>query len=631
MTAGDGGDNMFSEWLARPTDAPSAEAKPVSVPGKPSAFAGEESVTYQTTFSDPRDGGSEAAVLELRGLYAHAEIEIAGRPLDDGSAVTQTTDDSFVVTHDAYFAPSSIPFVPAAEEENDLRITVWSPEDRFGGLYETPTIPDSEAVPGIWWECSLTACSLPAVTRIDAQPEITGEDATVHVETTVLTDGPLDDHISYSIRPHGELKTRGFMQRGAVETDTAGKTTVTHSLELHDPARWWPHELGPQNRYAIRAKLDDDEHTVTTGVVELTQQDDQLLVNGQPFVPRGVNTITTELDDIDRALSLNANFIRAPAHVLPTSFYERCDEEGLLVWQDMPLTGPGDFDVERGQTLASLLSRTRSRHPSLGVFSVHNEPVEIAPDGLGAGLLDRLRLRYRAWKASYDTGPAEEIASALAGPRPTYPVVGGPGTAENVGAYYPGWRYGTAASIETLLERYPVSLVAAYGAGTVTNGPQDVSETDSSLYERHAASVTGSQEYQQSVLETVTGHLRMEGTGAFVSTLRDIGPAGMGIYQHDGRPKPSAKSLTASFEPLQAFLRDPTPGASEVVIINDRPQGFDGELHWSAGDKQGSFDVTLPEHGVLTGEPIAISEEAESVTLRLADATSSVTNVYHLS
>lgn len=630
MTAGDGGRNMFSEWLARPTDVPAGKAKPVSVPGKPSEFAGEESVTYQTTFADPRDDASEAAVLELRGLYAHAEIEVAGRPLDE-SAVEQTDDNRFVVTHDAYFAPCSIPFVPATAEENDLQITVHAPQDRFGGLYDSDQVSDSDAVPGIWWDCSLTARPLPYVERIDAQPEINGENATVHVDTTVVTDGPLDDRISYSIRPHGELKTRGFMQRGAIETDSAGKTRVSHSLELHDPARWWPHELGPQNRYAIRAKLGDDELTVTTGVVEITAKDEQLLVNGQPFVPRGVNLVTTDLEDIDRALSLNANFIRAPAHVLPTSFYERCDEEGLLIWQGMPLTGSGTFDVDRGTELAQTLSRTRSRHPSLGVFSVHDEPVDLAPNGLGNGFFDRLRFRYRAWRASYDSDPAAEIADALTDSRPVYPVVGGPGTAEDVGAYYPGWRYGDAMDIESLLQRYPVSTVAAYGAGTVTNGPQDVRGFDAQLYERHAASVSGSREYQQSVLETVTTHLRMEGIGAFVSTLRDTGPAGMGVYQADGERKPAAQTVTAAFEPLQAFLRDPTPGASEVVVINDRPEGFDGELHWSAGNKQGSFDVTLPEHGVLTGEPIAISEEAESVTLRLADATSSVTNVYHLS
>jgi len=622
---------MFSEWLARPTDAPSTEAKPVSVPGKPSEFAGEDAVTYQTTFSDPRDEDSEAAVLELRGLYAHAEIEIAGVPLVEGPAIEDVGDSSFVVTHDAYFVPCSIPFVPAEDEENDLQITVQSPQDRFGGIYETPAIPESEAVPGIWWDCSLTARSLPYVARIDAQPEIGGEHATVHVETSVVTDEPLEDHISYSIRPHGELKTRGFMQRGAIETDAAGKATVSHSLDLHDPARWWPRELGPQNRYAIRAKLADDEHTVTTAVVDIAQQDEQLLVNGQPLVPRGVNTITTESGDIDRALSLNANFIRAPAHVLPTSYYERCDEEGLLIWQDMPLSGPGEFDIDRGQTLAERLSRSRSRHPSLGVFSVHNEPVEIAPDGLGEGLLDRLRFRYRAWQAAYDTGPAEQIASTLSGHRPTYPVVGGPGTATAVGAYYPGWRYGTASSIEPLLERYPVSIVGAYGTGTVTTDPQDAPEVDLPLYERHADSASASKEYQQSVLETVTTHLRVESTGAFASMLRDVGPAGMGVYHQDGSPKPAKETLSTAFEPLQAFLRDPTPGASEVVVVNNRPEEFSGELQWAAGDKQGSFSVTLSEYGVLTGEPISIPSGAESVTLRLAAATATVTNVYYLS
>lgn len=92
---------------------------------------------------------------------------------------------------------------------------------------------------------------------------------------------------------------------------------------------------------------------------------------------------------------------------------------------------------------------------------------------LGGGLFDRLRLRWRVWRADYDPGPAVELAAAL--PGPAFPAVGGPGLGCDAASYYPGWRYGTAGDIEGLLNRYPAEVVAEYGA--VAPGPVEETAT----------------------------------------------------------------------------------------------------------------------------------------------------------
>jgi hypothetical protein len=281
------------------------------------------------------------------------------------------------------------------------------------------------------------------------------------------------------------------------------------------PALWWPRDLGDQNRYRLRAKLADSERSVTTGICDISRVDNHLVVNGDPLPIRGINLLTASEEDVERALGVNANLVRAHAHVPPLSLYDACDQMGLLVWQDLPLTGPGAFDTDRGRQLAETISGTYSQHPSLAAYGVHDEPVEMVGDGgLGAGLVDGLRLRWRAWRNEYDHGPANTVAETLPGNRPVFPVIGEPGTDADAGAYYPGWDYGQPESIDTLLDRYPVPVVAEFGAGAfASETAESAAGFNRTKHDRRADDET-SQSYQATVLRTVRN-----GSGAVMSAL----------------------------------------------------------------------------------------------------------------
>ena len=75
MGAADAPGSMFEEWHA--TAAGGTERR-VTVPGRPEALAGAETVTYATSFEDPREADDDVAVLSLRGLYAGAEVSLTG-------------------------------------------------------------------------------------------------------------------------------------------------------------------------------------------------------------------------------------------------------------------------------------------------------------------------------------------------------------------------------------------------------------------------------------------------------------------------------------------------------------------------------------------------------------------------
>lgn len=621
MPAADGGSNMFDEWRAEALTGDTAGAEPVQVPGKPAAFAGADGVRYTGSFEDPRDSDDDVAVLELRGLYAHGELEITGDRIGGEGPVE----------HDAYFRALRVPFEP--DEDNQITVTCHAPRDRFGGLHDTGMVPDEEAVPGIWWGASLESRPLPYIDSIDVRPEVTADGAKLHLRTTVVSDGPIDDRITYSIRPAGETTSRGTMQRGSVETDGPGKAVFDHTVEIRDPELWWPRELGQQNRYTVRGKLGEDEHTVTTGICEVGFEDGRLHVNGEPVPVRGVNVLTADVWDVDRALACNANLVRGHAQVLPAEFYERCDETGVLVWQDLPLTGPGEFDVERGRELATAIARQYGHHPSLAAYSVHDDPVDAFADGLGSGLLDRLRFRYRAWRSGYDDTSAREVADALPDDRPAFPVVGGPGVGARAASYYPGWSYGEAADIEELLSRYPAEVVAEFGAGALGSDPdrdpEAISGFDSGVHARHAPEdAESSQRYQARVLETVAESLRRDGRFAVAFALRDTDAAGFGVYENDGGEKDAVAALTSAFEPVQAFLATPGATESELVVVNDTDQRLTGELSWRAGDDGGSIDLTVADRDRWSGGPIELPAGAEEVTLELSADDYTVENRY---
>lgn len=619
MTTADALGSMLDEWQATTLDG--SETYSVSVPGRPVSVAGADAVRYTTSFDDPRTAEDDIAVLELRGLFAHSEIEVSGTRLDGSGPVE----------HDTYFRPRRIVFEP--DETNDVEVTCRGPEDRFGGLYDTEMVPDVDSVPGIWWGVSLESHSLPYIDSIDAEPEVTEEGAKLHLRTTVVTDDPIDERITYSLRPAGDLQTRGTMERASVTTAEPGRTVVEHTITVHDPSLWWPRELGDQNLYKLRAKLAGTEHTITTGICNTTFSDGQLLVNGTPVPIRGVNILTDDETDIQRAVDLNANLIRAHAHALPDRLYKRCNEAGLLVWQDMPLTGPGSFDTDRASELARALSRQYSRHPSLAVYSVHDDPSDLFSDGLGTGLLDRLRFRWRAWQSSYDDGPATTVADQFPETRGTLPVVGPPGISADAGSYYPGWAYGEHSDIDALLGRYPTDVVAEFGAGALPDGAPETASTaagfDAATHGRYVSDgVEESQRYQATVLRTIIESLRRNQTGAIAFALKDTDAAGMGVFGEDGSRKEAATAVERAYRPVQAVLTDPERSRSEIVVINDLPRSLSSELRWRVGDTEDSTDVAVDARDRTAIGPVEIPATADSVTLSVTVGDRTVTTEY---
>ncbi|NHN57783.1 MULTISPECIES: hydrolase [Halorussus] len=628
----------LTDWTGAAVDASAGaeppspdEWHPVEVPGRPERFAGADAAAYRTEFADPRDG-DERATLELRGLFADARVWLNGELLGE---------------HDAYFVPAR--YELDLDADNELVVECRAPES-FGGVYATDRVPDERAVPGIWWGAELDTHPETFVDALSLTPRRTDDGAVIDAALAVEAGEDLDDRVSLSVRPQG-FRGGGVMERARIEADAGDRVTVEKTLELRDPAFWWPAGHGPQHQYAVRAKLGDSERVVKTGLSEVRAggDGDGLVVNGQRVRARGFSLLPTgdPTWDVERAANANANLVRAYGHVPPAEFYEAAAEAGLLVWQDLPITGPEEYDPDDAADLAGTLASAVERHPSVAAFGVRADPTDHLA-GVGPSRLARYKVRWRAWRAGHDATADRELAESLPDDAAVFPVSGAPGIDPDAAHVYPGWEFGEPTDADWVLDRYGCGgAVGGFGAGSLTaEEGGDAAGFDADAHDAYVAgrveelagedgsAVDASQAYQSRVLKGVTETLRRRGTGLLAAdALRDAGEgAGMGVLAADGSEKPGYAAMAASLQPVQVVLDAyPAGGATrELTVLNDTPEAVSGTVSWTAGDRTGGTDVEVDAYGRERAGTLDVPADAQAVELSFGRVDGSVQNVYPL-
>ncbi|SFB72794.1 beta-mannosidase [Halobiforma haloterrestris] len=642
------------DWGEADTEGPPtvAEWRPVAVPAQRPEFGRDgdeepgpdlEAVAYRTTLADPRssDRADERALLEIRGGYGRMAVWFNGTKLGES---------------DPHFVPARYTVDP--EPTNDLVVACERP-DAFAGIRATDEVPASFATPGVRWNVDLEPRPATFLRRVKAHPRLErgergeGTDdprGEIDVEIEIDAGTAVDDAITLSVRPE-ERGGGATMERIPVTAEAGERTTVSRTVEVRDPSLWWPRGYGPQHRYAVRAKLGADAAERTVGFRRVERDADGFLVNGTRVRARGFTRLPggDPEADVRRALEANATLVRARGHVPSQALHEACDEAGLLVWQDLPASGPefaarlsdadeGDDVIERGRRLATVLADEYGHHPSIACYGVQDEPATPFDDPVGSGFTGKLAVRYRAWRTAIDRAPAEAIAEAFPGDVPVLPVAGQPGTDPDAAHLFPGWQYLEATDLSWLLETYPSlgEVVGGFGAGTLADevDPASVPGLDADAYARRAGEPAASREYQTRTLKTLVETLRRRECGIFAGPpIRDAAAGGgMGVTTAEGEPKPAYEAVSDSLEPVQAVLDDPpTPGDSVgITLCNDTDRSLEAAVGWRAGDETG--ETTVPV-GALETTPVGsltVPTDASAVELAVEAGSRSATNRYSL-
>ena len=596
-----------------------AEWSTVSVPGRPARFAGEsEPIAYRREFPDPRRESSDRTILELRGALGRTHVWL---------------NDSYLGDHDLAFAPARFEIEPAAENEL-LLVCERSPfVEAIDALAE---VPDEYAVPSVRWGVTVGRRPPIFLRRLTVDPDVDEDGAAL--ETTVEIDAaePVDDVITYSVRPNG-FRGGGSMERESIQVDAGERATVSKRIEIRDPSLWWPRGYGPQHRYTVRAKLGESSMERTVGLRHVEHDGDGFVVNGVPVAVRGLTVLpgVTDSDAVDRAVSANASILRVRGHVPSQTFYDGCDEAGVLVWQGLPTAE--SLDVGRALETGERLIERYGHHPALAAIGVQEAQPDPFETPLGSGRLAKLAFRWRCWRASFDRTDAAAVAEGLESETPVIPTTGPPGTGADASTLAPGWQYLEATDVDWLLDRYPslASSVGGFGAASIaTDGDlPSFPSSDAAAYERRGLDPASSRRHQRTVVRTVAEALRLRGSRLVVAeTLADLSPAGgRGVVASDGSPKPAFEALAAAYEPLQAVVDgEPTPGSTTVAVVNGTTEATTPEIVWRAGDSDGRLTTTVGAHETVTAGSIEIPADADELVLTLAAGERTATNRYDL-
>lgn len=231
----------------------------------------------------------------------------------------------------------------------------------------------------------------PLVTRCD-EAAATVE---VHVDVERADDEPIAVRVEITA-PNGRI----------IEAiaPCEGESAVVE-VAIAAPERWWPRGHGEQPLYRVRTlleraceALDEDVRRIGLRTVAIDTSEDDLgsrftvVVNGVAVWCRGANWIPVDVfprsasDErvrawIDAACDANLNMLRVWGGGIyeRAAFYDRCDERGVLVWQDFMFacaTYPEDapypalIEAEARHQVARLAS-----HPSVALWCGGNEDI----------------------------------------------------------------------------------------------------------------------------------------------------------------------------------------------------------------------------------------------------------------
>lgn len=201
------------------------------------------------------------------------------------------------------------------------------------------------------WNIALTPFGLDGDIRLEAA-------GSARIDRLLVTQAHRPGHVEVTLEltaAQGEglpvaATLCGVTTEGVVSGDTARL-----SLGIDDPKLWWPAGQGAQVLHELGVTLGETILSRRIGLrsIELVTDPDEagasfvFRVNGRDVFAKGANWIPADAlsgritadktrDLLQSAVDANMNMIRVwgGGRYEPDSFYEACDELGLMVWQD---------------------------------------------------------------------------------------------------------------------------------------------------------------------------------------------------------------------------------------------------------------------------------------------------------
>jgi exo-1,4-beta-D-glucosaminidase len=381
---------------------------------------------YRTEFSIPAAYKEKTAWLNFDGINYRANVWLNGNQVANAKDMVGTFrsfefDVSKLIQGGAGNALAVEVFAP---EKESLALT-W--------VDWNPAPPDKEM--GLWKDVYLTN-SGPASVRhpfvsSKLSPDYTTAELTVSAEVRNATDHDVQGVLKAEI---GHIRLSQPVQLAAAETKKVRFEPGQYSrLKLQNPKLWWPYQMGPQNLYTARLRLEtggllSDAAIVEFGVREVTSEilatgARLFKINGQNVLIRGAAWTPDMLlrwsahkaeAQLRYVKDMGLNTIRLEGKMERDEFFDMSDRMGILImpgwcccdfWERWKRWQPEHHKIA-GASLEHEMQRLRN-HPSVFVWLN-------ASDGPPPANVERMYLdiiKEQQW-------PNPTISSAAADPTP---------------------------------------------------------------------------------------------------------------------------------------------------------------------------------------------------------------------
>ncbi|MFY7739133.1 MAG: beta-mannosidase [Flavobacterium sp.] len=182
-----------------------------------------------------------------------------------------------------------------------------------------------------------------------------------------------------------------------------GINVIDFPYEIKNPKFWWTNGLGKANLYPFEISLSKSKVQLSLKklniglrTIELVQEKDSIgksfyfKLNGKPVFMKGANyippdsflpsaTTSTYKDIVQKAVDANMNMLRVwgGGVYADDAFYDECDKNGILVWQDFMFAcamypGDSDFLDNVKNEVIDNVNRLQN-HPSIALWCGNNE------------------------------------------------------------------------------------------------------------------------------------------------------------------------------------------------------------------------------------------------------------------